>query len=57
MNNNIDKAGSLKIKFDYGIITVQDLFNLTTNGEISEEDFHIITGYNYQGIKKSRGWN
>lgn len=56
MNNRIDIAGSAQIKFNFGIMSLHDVFDITTKGEISEEDFHLITGYNYQGIKESRGW-
>jgi hypothetical protein len=57
MNNSTDNAGDAQIKFNFGIIGLREVFDLTTSHRISEEDFHLITGYNYQGIKKSRGWN
>ena len=57
MNNSIDNAGTAQTDFNFGIINLRNVFDLTTKGKISEEDFHLITGYNYQGIKESRGWN
>lgn len=42
--------------YNAGDLSLRDLFNLVTCNELSKEDFHFITSYEYDGLKKSRGW-
>lgn len=48
---------TLKYFWEYGVYSLKDMFNLVKEGKISEEEFHEITRYNYQGIKKTREWD
>ena len=47
----------IKIYYDKGVYTLEDLCNLVINGTITEADFFHITRYNFQGVMKSRGWD
>lgn len=37
-------------------LSLKDIFNKVNEKEISKRDFHYITGYNYDGIAKSKNW-
>jgi hypothetical protein len=49
--------GNVEVDYNFGIIDLREVFDLVSQGIISEEDFQRITRYNYEGIKISRGWN
>lgn len=42
--------------YNYSGLTLKELFDKVTKNEISKQDFHWITSFNYDGIKKTRGW-
>ena len=46
----------IRYKYDEGWYSLKDVFDLVTKGVIDEIDFHLITTYDYEGIKKVRGW-
>lgn len=52
-----EKISLLKIMWDYGVYSLQELFDMAKKEKITKEEFHNITGYNYEGIKKSREWD
>ena len=54
---NRDDLVNLKYKYEYGVFSLKEIFDMTKEEKIGEEEFHIITGYNFQGIKKSREWD
>lgn len=43
----------IKYFYEMGVYSVQEMIKYVEDKTITEEEFHIITGYNYQGIKKS----
>ena len=47
----------LKYIWEQGMLSLRKFFNMTTEGTLTEEEFFIITRYNYQGLKKSREWD
>ena len=53
MDNNFRLFRDL---YSFGDLYLKDLFDLVTEGNLSEEEFHFITEYSYIGLKKSRGW-
>ena len=42
----------IKYFYEMGVYSVQEMIKYVKDKIITEEEFHIITGYNYQGIKK-----
>ena len=46
----------IKYKYEQGTYSLEDVFWMTTLELISKDEFHKITGYNFEGLKKSRGW-
>lgn len=42
----------IKYKYDMGVYTLKQIMDFVEKGLLSENDFHIITSYDYQGIKK-----
>lgn len=42
----------IKYKYDMGVYTLKQILDFVEEGLLSENDFHIITSYDYQGIKK-----
>lgn len=54
---NKDDLFNLRYKYEYGVFSLKDIFNMVKEKKINEEEFHIVTGYNYKGIKKSREWD
>ena len=46
----------IKCKYDNYIYTLKQVFDLVTKLVITKEQFHSITGYNYDGLKENRGW-
>lgn len=47
----------LKYMWEYGVYSLHQMFNMVKEKKITEEEFHDITRYNYQGIKKTREWD
>ena len=39
--------------FEHGIYTAEQIMWYVDNGNITKDDFHFITGYNYDGLKSS----
>ena len=46
----------ISMKYDDGAYTLKDVFDLVEAGIINEYEFFEITRYNYQGVKKIKGW-
>jgi len=46
----------IKYKYDSRVYSLKYIFDLTTNRQLTKEEFHLITTYNYEGIKEDRGW-
>jgi hypothetical protein len=46
----------IKRKYKEGVYSLEDVFKLVEKLWITKEDFQTITTYNYNGLKKSRGW-
>ena len=44
----------IKRKYDFGVYSLEDMCKLVENRIINEDQFHFITTYSYQGIKKER---
>ena len=42
----------IKYKFEMGVYSLEQMCEFVEQNLITEEDFHYITSYNYQGIKK-----
>lgn len=55
--DNKEKLYLFKVMWNYGVYSLKELFDLIKKEKMTEEEFHDITGYNYQGIKKSREWD
>lgn len=53
INNNVKLIQS---KYVSGVYSLQSLIKLVEIQQLSKEDFKDISGYEYEGIKKSRGW-
>lgn len=47
--NNYDM---IKYFFETGIYEVEDVLKSVEEKLITADEFHLITGYNYEGIKK-----
>lgn len=47
-----------RIQFEYNlrIHSLKDMVEFVDKKIITEEEFHWITGYSYEGLKKSRDW-
>ena len=52
----MESIEDIRCKYDNGIYTLKQVFDLVTNLVITKEEFHSITSYNYDGLKKTRGW-
>ena len=46
----------IKSGYELRIYTLKDLVEFVDKTIITKEEFHIITSYSYEGLKKSRGW-
>jgi hypothetical protein len=42
--------------YNLGALSLRQVFNLVIVKNITKEDFHTITGYNYDGLKETKGW-
>jgi len=38
------------------VYTLKDLIDFVEKKIITKKEFHWITGYSYEGLKKTRGW-
>lgn len=45
----------IKYKYERGAYTLEKMVKFVEEGKITEKEFHQITSYNYQGIKKIGG--
>ena len=45
-----------QLGYENGFYTLRELVEFVDKKMITEEEFHWITNYSYQGIKKTRGW-
>ena len=46
---------TIKYFFETGVFDVYKVVEFVDNKVITEEEFHMITGYNYSGIKSKEG--
>ncbi len=46
----------IRYKYEVGVYTLKYVFILVETNQITKEEFHMITGFDYDGIKKNRGW-
>lgn len=44
----------IKYKFEMGVYSLEQMYEFVEQNLITGYDFHYITSYNYQGIKKMR---
>lgn len=44
----------LKYKYEHGVLDKFDLIKYVEEGIISEEEYYMITDYNYNGVKKGK---
>ena len=42
--------------YESRVYTLKDLIDFVDKKIITKEEFHWITGYSYEGLKKTRGW-
>ena len=47
---------TIKKLYEIGAMNLKQVFDLATVRTITKEQFHSITTYNYDGIKKTKGW-
>ena len=43
-------------KYDRGIYSLRQVLDMVSALKITKEQFHSITSYNYDGLKKTRSW-
>lgn len=46
----------IKHKYEAGVYSLKQMCEFVDKKWITEEEFHFITSYSYQGLKKSRDW-
>ena len=46
----------IAMKYDLGVYTIKEVFDLVEQKVITEQQFFEITRCSYQGIKKMKGW-
>ena len=46
----------IRDKYASGVYSLQSLVKFVDIGQLSKLDFKDITGYDYEGLKQSRGW-
>lgn len=46
----------IKLGYETQFYTLKELVEFVDKKIITEEEFHWITNYSYEGIKKSREW-
>lgn len=51
-----EQVDVIRWKYDHGIYTLRDVFDLVSFLVITKEQFHSITSFSYDGLKKNRGW-
>ncbi len=42
----------IKYQYEVGVINQYEVLQYVENNTITENEYHDITGYNYQGLKK-----
>ena len=47
----------IKFYYNTGVYSLNELYILVITNEITKEDFHEITGLNFDGIKQTRDWD
>jgi len=47
---------TVKNKYEAGAYSLRAMIELVESGKLTKEEFHFITDYSYDGLKKSRGW-
>ena len=52
----IENFHLIKYKYEVGVYTLKYVFILVETGQITKEQFHEITRYDFDGVKKNRGW-
>ena len=43
----------IKCLFEYGVYSAKEVMWYVENGNITKDEFHFITSYNYDGLKES----
>ena len=46
----------IKYKYEIGVYSLKKMIEFVDAGVITPEQFHYITSYSYEGIKKLRDW-
>jgi hypothetical protein len=49
---NIDSFSLMKYKYEEGVYSLEDMCDFLEKGYLNEIEFHLITGYQYKGVKK-----
>lgn len=47
---------TVKNKYEAGAYSLRAMVELVEKGWITKKEFHFITDYSYDGLKKSKGW-
>lgn len=53
---NQESVALIQHKFENGVYSLRQMVEFVEKKWITKDDFHWITSYNYEGVKKSRGW-
>lgn len=46
----------ISMKYDCGVYSLKDVFDMVEKGIITEYEFFEITRRNYKGVKQVEGW-
>lgn len=52
----LDSKDLITKKYNLGVLTLQQVYEAVKRKQITEDQFHFITGYSYYGIKQEKGW-
>lgn len=53
-SEHMESLELIKVKWDFGVYDLDYMMQLVQKKEISKQDFHQITRYNYNGCLKTR---
>lgn len=46
----------IKSKYEHGVYSLKQMVEFVDMKWLTPDEFHFITSYSYEGLKKSRGW-
>ena len=53
---NQESVVLIQHKFESGAYSLHQMIEFVDKKWITKDEFHWITSYDYEGVKKSRGW-